>query len=251
METKGVANMKKNSTGFIVGLIFILAGLGYAAKAMEWLPDFTIFFDGWWTLFIIIPSFFGLFKEEDNKKACIVGLVVGFLFLLAAQDVFKWSMFMPLLLAGLCVLIGVKLIFPNKEQKKISEYQTGREDGIHIQRSPEPTHAAGKITYTAILASHDIRVDNQEFTGADLNAILGGISLNLKNAIVRENVVIHACTILGGIDILLPSPVKVVVECTPILGGVENHVISPLGADENTPTIFIKATCVLGGIDIK
>ena len=77
--------MKRNSTGIIIGLLFIVAGFGYAAKAMDWLPHFTIFFDGWWTLFIIIPSLFGLFREDDNKKGCVVGLIIGCLFLLSAK----------------------------------------------------------------------------------------------------------------------------------------------------------------------
>ena len=115
----------------------------------------------------------------------------------------------------------------------------------------EPNQITKKIKCTAVLSGHDIRVDNQEFTGADLTAILGGISMNLKNAIIKENVTIQASTIMGGIDILLPSYVKVVVDCTPILGDVENLVTTPLGADENTPTVFIKATCVMGGIDIR
>ena len=244
--------MKRNSTGIIIGLLFILAGFGYAAKAMNWLPHFTIVFDGWWTLFIIIPCLFGLFGENDNKKGCVVGLIIGCLFLLSAQDIFKWSMFMPLLFAVLCITIGIKLIFPKAKENK----QIHMSDNVHgtsdfSNGRVEPKQVVQKIHCTAVLSGHDIRVDHQEFTGADLNAILGGISMNLKNAIIQENVIIQACTIMGGIDILLPSYVKVVVDCTPILGDVENLVTAPLGADENTPIVFIKATCVMGGIDIR
>ena len=244
--------MKRNSTGIIIGLLFILAGFGYAAKAMDWLPHFTIFFDGFWTLFIIIPSLFGLFREDGNKKGCVVGLIIGCLFLLSAQDVFKWSMFMPLLFAVLCITIGIKLIFPKTGDKKqihttaefhsTSDFSNARVDSGKTTK---------KVHCMAVLSGHDIRVDNQEFTGAELTAILGGISANLKNAIIKENVTIQASTIMGGIDIVLPSYVKVVIDCTPILGEVENLVTTPLGADENTPTVFIKATCVMGGIDIR
>ena len=247
-----IEDMKRNSTGIIIGLLFILAGFGYVAKAMNWLPHFTIFFDGWWTLFIIIPCLFGLFREDDNKKGCVVGLIIGCLFLLSAQDVLKWSMFMPLLFAVLCITIGIKLIFPKTgEKKQIHTTADFYSTSDFSNERVEPKQTAKKIKCTAVLSGHDIRVDNQEFTGADLNAILGGISMNLKNANIRDNVTIQACTIMGGIDIVLPSYVKVVVDCTPILGDVENLVTAPLGADKNTPTVFIKATCVMGGIDIR
>jgi predicted membrane protein len=75
--------------------------------------------------------------------------------------------------------------------------------------------------------------------------------MDLRNAIIRENVVIEAKTVLGGIDIFVPNYVRVVVNCTPILGGVDNRTITPYGADEKTITIYLNATCVLGGIDVK
>ena len=49
----------------------------------------------------------------------------------------------------------------------------------------------------------------------------------------------------------MPAGVRVVVDITPILGGVENGTRAPLGADENTPTVFIKGTCLFGGVEIK
>lgn len=243
--------MKRNSTGIIIGLLFILAGFGYVGKAMDWLPHFTIFFDGCWTLFIIIPSLFGLFREDNNKKGCVIGLIIGCLFLLSEQKVFRWSMLMPLVFAVLCIMIGVKLIFPNTGEKKQIHTTDFDSTSDFSKERVESKQTAKKVHCTAVLSGHDIRVDNQEFIGAELNAILGGISMNLKNAIINENVTIQASTIMGGIDIVLPSYVKVVIDCTPILGDVENLVTAPLGADENTPIVFIKATCVMGGIDIR
>ena len=75
--------------------------------------------------------------------------------------------------------------------------------------------------------------------------------MNLKNALIDKNVTINVQAIFGGIDILMPSNVRVVVDVTPILGGVDNGTRMPLGADENTPTVFIRGTCLFGGLDVK
>lgn len=298
--------MKKNSSSFIWGAVLIIAGIFLAGRALD-LFQFNIFFDGWWTLFIIIPCFIGLFNNGGEKTSCLVGLCVGVLLLLACQDFIMWRMFWPLVLAAVFVVIGVKMLLPksNKHQSE-SSYQDGnyktyendttyQQDAFNGQsngsyqnsnnyQNTDNQGQTGGYTYTysnqqssynqsnnsgyqdayqnarqgtgncvcsAILSGRDLRFDNQVFQGAMLSAVLGGIELDLRNAIIRENVVIEAKAILGGIDIYVPSYVRVVVNCTPILGGVDNKTITPLGANEQTITIYLNATCVLGGVDVK
>ena len=48
----------------IWGIIFIIIGLVLGVNALG-IAKIDIFFDGWWTLFIIIPCLVGLFKEQE------------------------------------------------------------------------------------------------------------------------------------------------------------------------------------------
>jgi len=48
---------------------------------------------------------------------------------------------------------------------------------------------------------------------------------------------------------VLPKNVRVIVNSTPIFGGVENSFISE--AADNAPTVLIRALSVFGGTDIK
>lgn len=290
--------MKKNNTvGIILGLLFLVIGGGYLAEVLGFIDEFTIFFDGWWTLFIIVPCFCGLFRKDGAKVGNLIGIAIGLFLLLMAQDVLSGEKLWALLIAAVCVLIGVNLIFPNRRQG-----HTDRADGMHTDRFdrgetfsgtketsgtvehftdaevvedgvyreiPDATgedegenagetyqtyENAGdmdKIVCSAVFSGRDIRVDNSYFNGADLSALFGGIDMNLKNALVKKNVTIDVRAIFGGIDIIMPAGVRVVVDVTPILGGVENGTRAPLGADENTPTVFIKGTCLFGGVEIK
>ena len=43
------------------GIAFIFAGVIFALNAFG-ITDIEIFFDGWWTLFIIIPCLVGIFS---------------------------------------------------------------------------------------------------------------------------------------------------------------------------------------------
>jgi predicted membrane protein len=285
---------KNNSIGIILGIVFLVIGAGYLAEVFGVIDNFTIFFDGWWTLFIIVPCFCGLFKADGAKVSNLIGLAIGLFLLLMAQDVLDGEKLWALLIAAVCVLIGVNLMFPKKENalkdapvqadrfdrgpeeakvhtananvehftdaEIISEgaftetQNQGADSAEQYRENTQNYENAGdteKIVCSAVFAGRDIRVDNSYFNGADLSALFGGIDLNLKNALIRKNVTIEVKAMFGGIDIIMPSDVRVVVDITPILGGVDNGTRTPLGADENTPTVFIKGTCLFGGVDVK
>jgi predicted membrane protein len=315
-------SMKRNTSNYLWGGILILVGIFLAGRALD-LFQFTIFFDGWWTLFIIIPCFIGLFSNGGDKSSNLIGLCLGVFLLLSSQGIIKWSMFGPLFLASVLVCIGFKMLVPSRKSKfeetnyKTYESQSNQgnstnnftggnsttqdgsnasdntqqnsnssdnaQQGSNAQNSYNSSNGSSysysysyqkssnsnngyqnnyQNTYqgngtnapfacTAVLSGRDVRFDNEVFHGAVLSAVLGGIEMDLRNAIIRENVVIEAKTVLGGIDIFVPNYVRVVVNCTPILGGVDNRTITPYGADEKTITIYLNATCVLGGIDVK
>ena len=45
------------------GVVLIIIGLIIGGNALG-ITHINIFFNGWWTLFIIIPCFIGLFREN-------------------------------------------------------------------------------------------------------------------------------------------------------------------------------------------
>ena len=84
--------------GILWGFVIIALGLLWGLKEAN-IIDRTIFFDGWWTLFIIVPCFIGLFKDK-NKTFSAVGLVVGVLLLINCYyDIWMYKAFIlpPLL----------------------------------------------------------------------------------------------------------------------------------------------------------
>ena len=81
-----------------------------------------------------------------------------------------------------------------------------------------------------------------------LNATFGGVKCDLREAIINEDIVINASAIFGGIEILVPENVQIKVKSVPIFGGVDNKAQNN-EADEHT--IYVKATCMFGGVDIK
>lgn len=291
--------MKKNNfVGIVLGLLFLVIGVGYLAEALDLIPEFTIFFDGWYSLFVIVPCFCGLCGKGGGKIGYLIGIAIGLFFLLSAQGVLDGDKLWAVSLAVICVLIGIDLILPKKKRENSGsvESHTDRFDrseernagagaaagataterfvdaevvndgtGERVQEVSTESHRSyqsesqsyqnvgdmDKLICSAVFAGRDIRVDNSVFNGADLTAMFGGIDLNLKNAVIQRNVTIEVKAIFGGVDIIMPSNVRVVVDVSTIFGGVDNGTRTPLGADENTPTVFIKGTCVFGGVEVK
>lgn len=269
---------KNNSVGIILGLLFLVIGVGYLAEVLGFVEEFTIFFDGWWTLFIIVPCFCGLCTKGGSKVGYLIGIAIGLFLLLSAQDVLSSGKLWELLLTVIFILVGINLILPKKKKEnKKEEFHTqtdrfDRAENVTVEAEhaeetvyeevndvtveparqyKEDTGAADKLVCSAVFSGRDIHVDNSYFYGADLSALFGGIDINLKNAMITKNVTIEVKAVFGGIDIIMPSNVRVVVDVTPIMGGVDNGTRTPLGADENTPTVYIKGTCIFGGVEVK
>ena len=78
------------TSNFIWGFVFIVVGVIFGFNALG-ITDIDIFFEGWWTLFIIIPSFINIFKKED-KLGSFIWFMVGIVLLLACNDFISFDL---------------------------------------------------------------------------------------------------------------------------------------------------------------
>lgn len=218
------------------GLVLIVLGLIFGGNALG-ITDINLFFDGWWTLFIIIPSFIGIFKDVD-KMPNVIGVIIGTALLLACQDIINFELIGKLWFPTILVCIGVSIIFKdliggkvNEQIKKLNENKTNQNE------------------YCATFSGQDIKLDGEKFTGADMTAVFGGIECDLRKAIIESDVVINTSCIFGGIDIFVPENVKVKVKSSSIFGGVSDKKRHSENVDAHT--VYVNATCLFGGVEIK
>ena len=226
----------KKFRNIIWGIVLILVGLVIGGNALG-ITNIDLFFDGWWTLFIIIPCLTGLFKENE-KTGNIIGLIIGVALLLACQNIIDFDMIAKLWFPVILVGIGVSIIFKDTFGGKINE---------QIKKLNE--NKEGQNEYCSTFSGQKLKFDGEKFTGADLTAVFGGIECDLRKAIIESDVVINTSSIFGGIDIFVPENVKVKVKSSSIFGGVSDK----KKHSENTEshTIYINSTCVFGGVEIK
>ena len=61
--------------------------------------------------------------------------------------------------------------------------------------------------------------------------------------------VINCFSVFGGVDLIVPSDVNVVVKSNSVFGGVENK--NNNKKNDKNKTIYVNATAIFGGIDLK
>jgi Domain of unknown function (DUF1707)/Cell wall-active antibiotics response 4TMS YvqF len=83
-------------------------------------------------------------------------------------------------------------------------------------------------------------------------AVFGGVELDFRDAVLPgREIVLHATSVLGGVEITVPPEMRVVDSGVAILGGREiaGNVAESAGPD--APVLRIDGSCVLGGIEVK
>lgn len=229
--------MRNRLSSFIWGLAFIIAGVGFAGNVFH-LWDFRLFFDGWWTLFIIVPCAFSLFQGGFHTAPAI-GLVAGVLLLLAQQDVIDDGLVWKLLVPVIFVLIGMRIILRGAFRKRFEPC-----------RGAIQANGNGYACLIAVFCARKERLAG-DFQGAAVTAVFGGVDLDLRDTVITHDVTISVTAVFGGADIYLPPNVRVRLDSLPILGGIENQYREPAGGPADLPVVYIDAVCAFGGVDIK
>ena len=215
----------------IWGLVLIAIGLIFGLNALE-ITNIDIFFDGWWTLFIIVPCFIGLITERE-KTGNLIGLLVGISLLLGCLDILEFETIGKLIFPVILVIIGLSILFKDTITREV----TKEIDKLNDKREKENE-------YCSTFSSQTINIDD-EFKGCDLTTVFGGMKFDLSEAKINEDVVINATTVFGGITINAPKGAKIKVKSNSIFGGVTNK---STANDGNT--VYVNCFCLFGGVEI-
>lgn len=223
----------------IWGFAIIALGVIFGGNALGCF-DINIFFDGWWTLFIIVPSLVSLFTEKD-KLSSLIFLTVGVLLLLAAQNVFSYEIAWKVILAVALVMLGLGIIF-----KAVFRNSGDREVEKKIREFDEDKTMDSQL---AVFSGSDRAYNNETFAGSNLVAVFGGVDLDLKNAKFTKDTIIRAFALFGGINISVPNDVQVKIRSRFVFGGASDERKGETGNGKHT--IYIDATGGFGGISIN
>lgn len=148
----------------------------------------------------------------------------------------SWSeYFGPILL----LYVGIELLI----------YNYSHNPSQWLQR-PLPLGEDGKrIHCSANFGADGYIFRGEQFRGARLDAFCGGLRMDLRQAVISEDEEIDIHTFLGGVELLVPTHVNVVVKSHSFIGGTGDETVKC--QKDNAHTIHITASNFLGGVSIK
>lgn len=219
------------------GICFVLIGVIFGLNALE-ITDIDIFFNGWWTLFIIVPCFIGLFDEDGGKTGDIIGIVIGLCLFFAVQGIIDFSLLWKLMVPVILIIIGLSFIFKDRVNNKV------KSEVKKINKTSK-----GSKEYCSTFSGQKVDYTNEKFDGCELTAVFGGVECDLRDAIIKKDAVVNVTSIFGGVTLYLPQDVNVKTISNSIFGGVSDE--SNRKNKEGKTTIYVEATCIFGRVELK
>ncbi len=215
--------MKKIS-GVILGLAILILGILIGLNTLN-IINFTSFFKGWWTLFIIIPSISFLITSKD-KAISLIFLLMGLLLFLASISIIDFSVVYKLTLPVVLIAVGLSFIYSyyfdsNKKEREFNEVAA----------------VFGKEVYKV----------TKKFDGNYTNSIFGELIFDLSEAHINKDIVIESTSIFGKSVFILPNNVNVIIKSNNIFGKSNNN---RKNKSSNNNTVFIHAKNIFGGVEI-
>lgn len=223
----------------LFGVVLILIGLTAILNSFQ-ITDISFgrLIADYWPVLLILWGF-EVLLEQNGSSAKVAGLLIfliGVVFLGRNLHWFYFNtdLFWRLLWPAILILLGVRLLL-----------------GARFDARTNLAFMGG------IERKDDWQVSNNNYW-----AFMGGIDLDLRKAVIPDQVTTFTVTaIMGGVDIIVPPDLAVVCEGTAILGGVEllgksnGGILANLRAeqgDTKSPKLLrINSLAIMGGVEVK
>ena len=194
------------------------------------LPKYNIFFSGWWTLFIILPSL-GSVLFYKNKLTSLYVLTIGILILLGCNDILSLNKCFTILLCLGIILIGISII----------------KSTIKIPQKKDSNTKYVPFYYTILGATEEKCIT--PFEGGTVKVCFGHLILDLSNAKITNNSTLNVTSIFGTTELILPEEVEAITNNVNVLGGTEN--LKNVAKSKNKKKLYIESMSILGSTKIK
>ena len=232
--------------GALIGLI--LAGIGVLLLLQN--LGIIIVEDLWdyWPVIVIVLGLSRMATAWSGHGRVAGGIItaIGTVFLLRNFGFIHgnvWTFFWPAVL----IAIGLAMLLRAFDVRGTPFIGVWHPD---LASSDESTvNAAG---LHAVFSHAERRFDTQQFEGGEINAVFGGVELDLRKAGMKGDQVRLECNaVFGGIEVTVPETWTVSMHGTGIFGGFSDETVPPVRGDVKSPTLIVTGGAVFGGVTVK
>lgn len=206
--------MKNKRTNIFLGLVFLLIGVFSLLGSLN-IVSFNIFFPGWWTLFIIVPSIICMLEEKINF-ANVFSLTLGIILLLSVNNIISFSLVIKIIIPVFLIIFGMYIILL----------------------------ASLKNAKSYVFSTKSFEIEEN----SEINTLFSTLHLKFNKLKGKENSInIHS--IFSEVILYVPKGTRVIVEGSKVFSDVIDHREEK---EENyTSTLYLKMNNLFSDIVIR
>jgi hypothetical protein len=235
---------------FLIGAFLVLIGVLLALEQLGWVEAHHLM--RFWPCLVIL---YGLMILQRGGRSVVIGtfvvLIGGWLLLNTLHLLFlePWQFLWPLIL----VVVGARILMrghtpmqPPAPPPPIGGFAPSATVPSQSGSPPVSNH----ISLFGMMGSTKQRVSGVIFRSADMTSFMGGCELDLRDALVGADgaAYVEVFALMGGAHIIVPTSWKVVVQVTPVMGGVEDKSRPIMGGNQ---FLYVRGTVLMGGVEIS
>ncbi len=154
---------------------------------------------------------------------------------------FSWVKYLlpiVMIIAGLKMIAGVGRC-DGKEGK----------GGGHECNVADVINEDARLDISSAFVRSTYNMNGERFCGAEVSTFMGGVTLNLYDAVISQDCDLHLKTFMGAIVLIVPHDVKVSLSSSCVFGGVDNTTVQCGNADAKV--LHVRVECFMGGVEVK
>jgi cell wall-active antibiotic response 4TMS protein YvqF len=202
-----------------IGLVLLALGVFGILDAVGVLDSGSVIAD-WWPAAVIVLGLVAMIAERRVSLGPVVIVVLGLVLLAGTLDWTSGDLLLPTVLAGVgvAVLIGLRR--------------------HHGTRTP-----------IAMFGGASTKERSKHLRHADVSAIFGGATLDLREAHIDKDADIDAFALFGGVDVLVPEGWRVSVGGLPFMGGIDDKTSNDeRELPDDAPVLTVNGTALFGAV---
>jgi predicted membrane protein len=233
----------------LIGAFLVLIGLLLALEQLGWMEAYHVM--RFWPVLLVL---YGLTILQRGGRGAVVGtfvVLIGAWLLLNTLHLLylePWQFLWPLIL----VVVGARILM--RGRTPVQPPSPPPTEGYAPSASTAPSSGSPPVSHHlslfGMLGSTKQRVSGAIFRSADLTSFMGGCELDLRDALMGTDgaAYVEVFALMGSGHIIVPTNWKVVVQVTPVMGGVEDKSRPIMGGNQ---FLYIRGTVLMGGVEIS
>lgn len=234
--------------GILWGALIAVVGLAILVDNLNIFPAIQLY--RFWPMILVVIGLMNI-ACRSGRFFSVILLVVGVMFQLSELGIwhFGWGQIWPVVL----ISIGLLVMWSSLEARK--RLAAGQ---ISLGSTPASAPAGDDrniLNEVAIFSGVERRVVTSDFRGGSINAIFGGVELDLTRAtMVEPQVELEINAIFGGVELRVPDEWRIVSRNQAIFGGYDDKTGTsdlPDPPDAPRKTLVLTGSVIFGGVEIK